>query len=235
MSLLYQIICTAFCVIVVLSNIISAKLIQLPLFQDFCIPAGLITYPLTFLLSDLVTEIYGAKKAKFMVYTAFGMSLLSFGIIQVALILPSPDLENQQGFHNTLGLSRLRIFSSLTAYLIAQVADVQLYAWIKTLTGDKFLWLRNNGSTLISQLIDTVVIDIIYLYWGLKMNMGQVFPIMLFSYAYKSAFSAMSTPFLYFFLFLIKHWQRLEIFFKPFRIWRLKKMKIQNENALEKN
>lgn len=231
MSILYQIISTAFCVIVVLSNIISAKLIQLPFFQNFCIPAGLITYPLTFLLSDLVTEIYGTRKAKLMVYTAFGMSLLSFGIIQIALLLPSPAIENRQDFHNILGLSGLRIFSSLTAYLIAQIVDIQLYAWIKIWTKDRFLWLRNNGSTLISQMVDTLVIDIIYLYWGLKMNMDQVFPIMIFSYAYKSAFSAASTPLLYFSLFLIRRWQRLNPFSKWFKILNMKKAKIKSENA----
>ena len=62
-SALYQIILAAFCVVVVVSNIVSAKLISLP-FVELCIPAGLITYPLTFLLSDLVTEVYGAEKAK---------------------------------------------------------------------------------------------------------------------------------------------------------------------------
>jgi queuosine precursor transporter len=233
MSILYQIISTTFCVIVVLSNIISAKLIQLPFFQNFCIPAGLITYPLTFLLSDFVTEIYGVKKAKLMVYTAFGMNLLSFGMIQITLLLPSPATENQQEFHNILGLSGLRIFSSLIAYLTAQIVDIQLYAWIKTWTGDKFLWVRNNGSTLISQMIDTLVIDIIYLYWGLKMNMNQVFPIMIFSYAYKSAFSATSTPLLYFFLFLIKRWHHLKPFFRPFKILNLKKATIESENKSE--
>lgn len=211
MQILYQIISAAFCVIVVLSNIISAKLIQLPLVQDFSIPAGLIIYPLTFLLSDLVTEIYGAKKAKQMIYIALGMSLLSFGIIQIALLLPASPLENSNAFHATLGLSGLRIFSSLTAYLVAQIVDIQLYALIKIWTRERFLWLRNNGSTLVSQLVDTVIIDIIYLYWGLNMEMTQVLPIMVFSYAYKSLFSATSTPLLYFFLFLIKRWQTLKL------------------------
>ena len=217
-SILYQIISAAFCVIVVLSNIISAKLIQLPLLQHFSIPAGLITYPLTFLLSDLVTEIYGAKKAKLMVYTTFIMSILSFGIIQIVLLLPAPEFENQTAFHTTLGLSGLRTFSSLVAYLVAQIVDIQLYAWIKLWTRDRFLWLRNNGSTLISQLVDTVIIDTIYLYWGLSMEITQVFQIMLFSYAYKSLFSAASTPFLYFFLFLIKQWQILQASLRPPKI-----------------
>lgn len=201
---LYLIICAAFSVIVVLSNIISAKMVKLPYFQDFSIPAGLITYPLTFLLSDLITEIYGAKKAKLVVYIAFGMSLLSFGIIQLALLLPFAPSEEQQAFKTVLGLSGLRVFSSMTAYLIAQIVDIQLYALIKRWTGDRFLWLRNNGSTCVSQLVDTIAIDMIYLFWGLGMGMEQVLPIMLFSYAYKAFFSLANTPLFYLCVYIVK-------------------------------
>lgn len=207
--ILYQILCAAFCVIVVLSNIISAKMIQLPLLSDFSIPAGLITYPLTFLISDLVTEVYGSKKSQMMVYIALGMCLLSFGIIQMALWLPSSDDQNE--FQATLGLSGLRIFASLLAYLTAQLVDIKLYTWIRKLTNEKYLWLRNNGSTLISQLVDTAIIDIVYLYWGLGMDVYQVLPIMVFSYAYKSFFSATTTPLLYLSLYLIRFKPRVAL------------------------
>jgi len=212
MSSLYQIISAAFCVIVVVSNIISAKMvaISLPFADNFSVPAGLITYPLTFLLSDLVTEVFGAKKAKFMVYIAFAMSLLSYAIIQVALFLPSHSGQTE-AFSEILGTSSLRIFSSLTAYLISQVVDIQVYAWIKGLTGVRFLWLRNNGSTCISQLIDTVVIDLIFLYWGLGMALGDVMSIILFSFAYKACFSVANTPLFYLCVFLVKKWENLLI------------------------
>ena len=126
---LYHAICAVFCVIVVFSNIISAKMVVLP-YLNFSIPAGLITYPLTFLLSDLVTEIYGVKKAKLMIYIALGMNLLSFGIIELSLWLPTETFESQNAFREVLGLSGLRIISSLTAYVIAQIVDIQLYALI---------------------------------------------------------------------------------------------------------
>ncbi len=207
---IYQALCATFCLLVVLSNIISAKMFQLPFFSNMSAPAGLITYPLTFLLSDLVTELYGAKQARIMVYTALALSLVSFGIIQLALLLPSRT--SQEAFQATLGLSGLRIFSSLTAYLIAQLVDIQLYALIKKWTGPKFLWLRNNGSVFLSQLVDTLLIDLIYLYWGLSMSMEQVLPIMLFSYCYKAAFSIANTPLFYLSLYLLKmDWKR---FFK---------------------
>lgn len=200
---IYHVLSAAFCVIVVLSNIISAKMVALP-YASFSIPAGLVTYPLTFLLSDLVTEFFGAKKAKLMVFTALGMNLLSFGIIELALWLPTDLSDSQNAFKAVLGLSGLRIFSSLTAYAIAQIADIQLYALIKKWTGPRFLWLRNNGSICISQLIDTIAIHIIFLYWGLNMEIEHVLPIMIFSYAYKALFSIATTPLFYVCFFTLK-------------------------------
>lgn len=207
---IYQMISASFCVIVVTSNILSAKMITLPFFA-LSIPAGLITYPLTFLLSDLVTEIFGAKRAKLMVYIALAMSLLSFGMIQIALLLPESGFDEQKAFQAVLGLSGLRIFSSLISYLTSQLVDIQLYAAIKKWTGPKFLWLRNNGSTCVSQIVDTVMIDLIFLWWGLGMTMTEVAPIMLFSYAYKAFSSVACTPIFYFLVFLIRgRWQSVK-------------------------
>ena len=113
-------------------------------------------------------------------------------------MLPALSPEEQTVFKMVLGLSGLRIFSSLASFLAAQIVDIQLYAIIKRLTGPKWLWLRNNGSTLASQLVDTIMIDIIYLYWGLGMSFTEVMPIMLFSYFYKAFFSIATTPLFYF-------------------------------------
>lgn len=174
---------------------------QLP-FTELHVPAGLITYPLTFLLADLVTEIYGQEKAKQMVYVTLALSILSYGIIQLALLLPSKN--EQAAFQEAFGLSGLRIFASLTAYLISQVVDIRLYSGIKKITGTRYLWLRNNGSTCISQLVDTILVDLIYLYWGLHMGMIEIFPIMLISYSYKAFFGILSTPLFYLSVFLSK-------------------------------
>lgn len=201
---LYQALSAAFCVIVVLSNILSAKMVKLPLFFDLSIPAGLITYPFTFLITDLVTEVFGPKKAKLMVYVALGMNVLSFGLIHLALILPSSLESESAAFQAVLGLSGLRIFASLTAYIIAQLLDIQLYSQIRQWTGPRFLWVRNNGSTCISQIADTFIVDIIYLYWGLSMGLGEVIPIMGISYAYKAFFSFAITPLFYLSVYLVK-------------------------------
>lgn len=210
---IYQVICASFCVIVVISNILSAKMVALPFFA-LGIPAGLITYPLTFLLTDLVTEIFGVKKAKLMIYIALAMSLLSFGMIQLALLLPEREFDEQKAFQAVLGLSGLRIVSSLISYVVAQLIDIRLYAAIKKWAGSKSLWLCNNGSTCLSQIADTVIIDLVFLWWGLGMTMKEVAPIMFFSYAYKAFFSFACTPLFYFLVFLIRRNRRMFNFSK---------------------
>lgn len=216
---IYQAICSCFSVIVVVSNILSAKMITLPLFL-LNVPAGLIIYPITFLLSDLVTEIFGAKKAKLMVYIALATSLLSFFVIQIGLSLPGIELEEHKAFQAVLGLTGLRVFSSLISYLTSQIVDIQLYAAIKQWTGPKFLWLRNNGSTCISQIVDTVIIDLIFLWWGLGMTMTEVAPIMVFSYLYKACFSIACTPLFYLLVFIIR--EKWQINAKVFRFFSAK-------------
>lgn len=192
----YPFIVAAFCALVVISNVISVKFVKLPWFHDLSIPAGLFTYPMTFLLSNLVSEVFGTRKAKFMIYIALAINMLGFGIIQLTLLLPT-SLQEQE----MLGLSGLRILSSLIAYMTAQIVDIQLYGLIRKWTGPRFLWLRNNGATCISQVVDTFVIDILFLYCGLNMPITDVLSIMLFSCSYKALFSIVSTPVLYLFVY----------------------------------
>lgn len=193
-----------FCTIVILANIVSAKMVPLPLGISFAIPAGLFFYPLTFLLSDLVTETFGKQKAQEMVYITLAMNALTFAILFIAIKLPFSGPGEQKAFELILGLSGLRIFSSLVAYFCSQLLDIKLYAFLKNKIGLRLLWLRANLSTLASQLADTVIIDLIFLYLGLKMKFSQVIFVMLFSFLYKMIFGVLTTPLLYGLVFAIR-------------------------------
>jgi uncharacterized integral membrane protein (TIGR00697 family) len=96
-------------------------------------------------------------------------------------------------------LNGVILIASLTAYIVSQTIDIQIYSLIKKWTGQNYLWVRNNGATLIAQLIDTTIINLIYLKGGLGMDMDQVLPMMAFSYVYKCSFSIAFTPLFYFF------------------------------------
>lgn len=200
----YQVASTLFCLIVVLSNIISAKMVKFSFLPGLLIPAGLLIYPLTFIISNFVTELYGTAKARSMVYLSLCITLIAFVIINFAVMLPTSSEGEQYAFQAVMGLSGLRICCSVIAYLGSQLVDIQLYAWIRKLTGNRWLWVRSNLATYSSQVIDTIIIDLLYMYWGLGMELNQVIPVMLFSFSYKLVFTLANTPLFYMSLFWVE-------------------------------
>ena len=152
----------AFVVVLVLTNIIGVKLFfafpqTLPkgIFGEaITLTTGLITYPITFLLTDIVCEVFGRKRANLMVVTGFVMSLVSLVLIHVALTLPgspawpsgNPDYNSiadmQKAFESVFTLPGILIFGSMTASLAAQFLDVRLFHFWKRVTNGKHLWLR---------------------------------------------------------------------------------------------
>ena len=213
----YTCLATLFAVVLVLTNIVGVKLFAIfaegrpawmPGEGSLTLTAGLITYPLTFLLTDLVSEIWGRKRADFMVVLGFAMSLVMLGITQLALALnPSDFWTNerlgmdtpamQQAFEATFALQGLLLFASMLAYLVAQLFDVRLYHFWWRLTKGRHMWIRNNGSTAISQLVDTLIVNSIFLRGALGMEWGAIFEIIAAVYLCKLVLAALDTPLIY--------------------------------------
>ncbi len=217
----YFYIATTFACLLLLSNVITAKLFRMPFTESYALPAGLLTYPLTFLLTDAVTEIWGAERSRRMIYVAFAINILSMVIIQISLHLP-PDAvwmvegnpydyadvaAYQKAYEAVFSVNHVMIFGSLTAYLFGQLVDVWLFDRIRRVTGSRHLWLRNNVSTLVSQLLDTAIVGSFYCYIAMGLSFETGITIMLSSYLYKFAFSLCDTPFLY----LVVGWLRKQL------------------------
>lgn len=214
---LYSVMTAAFVVILVLTNIIGVKLfLAFPdLFPGglFGVPVtlttGLITYPFTFLLTDIVCEVYGQKRANLMVYTGFGMSLVTLIFIQIALALPgapawpagNPNFGNitemQTAYESVFTLPSILILASMSAYLVAQLLDVRLFHFWKRVTDGRHLWLRNNASTWASQLADTIIVNTIFLKFGLGLDWALVGQIIVASYLCKVVMATLDTPLVY--------------------------------------
>ncbi len=128
---------------------------------------GVLPYPITFLCTDFISEIYGRKRANFLVWVGFAVNLWLMLILWLGGILPGFDqpVPGPGGrlplFFELRRLALGAVVASMVAYLAAQLCDVHLFHFWKRLTKGKHLWLRNNGSTLISQLVDTVAVIII--------------------------------------------------------------------------
>ena len=156
-----------------ISCLISCNLIFLKFFSlkisflniTFTQSVGLIAYPITFLVTDIVSEIYGKKKANFLVISGIISSIVVLGLIFIADFLPAANWsipENKKVddeiFHLVFGQFGIAMAASLFTYLVCQLIDIRIFHFWKNLTKGKYLWLRNNFSTITSQLVDTFLI-----------------------------------------------------------------------------
>ncbi len=179
-----------------IASLVSANLIFQKFFTwsplglyTFELSVGILPYPVTFLCTDLISELYGKKKADQVVLAGLAASVFVMGIILLADAVPQTDwspVENET-FHHVFGLFGPAVFASMVAYLTAQFIDIRVFHFWKRLTKGKHLWLRNNGSTIVSQLVDTSAVLLLLCatgtiewsrFWSLLEN-GFLFKVMV--------------------------------------------------------
>jgi uncharacterized integral membrane protein (TIGR00697 family) len=187
-----------FVTLVLLTNTVGVKLFTL---FGLTLPVSILWYPLTFLVTDVVSEVYGAWRARYLVLTGFAMSLVLLAASLVGVALPvAPVYPLQESYVHIFGPVWRLLLGSLAAYLLAQMIDVQLFHFWKRFTKGRHLWLRNNGSTMISQLVDSATVNVIFLYRNPTVfsgTVGDLVGIILAVYAVKVLLAAMDTPFCY--------------------------------------
>lgn len=181
------------------------------------VPAGVVAYPFTFLATDLISELFGRKRAQMLVWVGFGMNVFMLLLMSINHWLPnssgvSGGLDLFEGVYQFMVGNTI---ASMIAYLIAQSVDVRLYHFWKRLTKGKHLWLRNNASTTVSQLVDsTAIITILYLAGNLGDaidNVGAVIILILNSYLFKFFFALFDTPLMYLGVRLLKNYDEDKI------------------------
>jgi len=167
------------------------------------VPVGLIAYPFTFLATDLISELYGRKKAQLLVWVGFWMNVFMLLLMTVNNYLP--ETEGVSGgtelFGGVYEFMVGNTIASMIAYITAQTVDVQLFHFWKRFTKGKHLWLRNNASTTVSQLVDsTAILTILYMAGNLGeevTTIGALIILILNSYLFKFFFALFDTPLLY--------------------------------------
>jgi len=158
---------------------------------------GLLPYPITFIVTDIISELFGKKKANQVVTAGLIASLFMLLIVTVSDVVPSaPFGVGSEVFSEVFGLSSAAVFASMMAYLFAQYIDVRLFHFWKTLTKGKHLWLRNNASTMFSQLIDTAVVLFLLCYFSV-IEWEMFYQLLLNGFLFKVLFAALDTPIIY--------------------------------------
>lgn len=186
----------------ILANILATKKFDL---GPLVLTGGLLAFPITFLLTDVVNEVYGRAAANKLVWFGFAtMSIVAFLIQILIAIPPSVIWENQDAFKAILGGTFRITIASMIAYLFSQLHDVWAFDMWKRKTKGKHLWLRNNLSTVVSQVIDTIIF-IVIAFAGIVPN-SALLPMITGQLVVKWIIALADTPFCY----LIVNWARRE-------------------------
>lgn len=178
----------------IVSNIVAGKVVDI---WGLTVPAAIVAYPITYLCTDIIGELWGKQEANRTVKFGVIVQIFSLILIYLAIFLPAADfaVEYQAAFKETLCTSGRFVAASLCAYLVSQLCDVTIFHKLRDKTNGRHKWLRNNVGTMTSQLLDTAIFITIG-FWGTVPDL----PLMVVSqYIVKFFLALLDTPFFYFF------------------------------------
>jgi uncharacterized integral membrane protein (TIGR00697 family) len=176
---------------------------------SFNLTCGVLLWPLEFVLTDIVNEYFGPKAVRRISYIAVALISYAFVMFFIAIKVPAADWwlgssaqegvpNMQDAFSSIFGQGMWIIFASITAFLVSQIVDVTIFHRIKRVTGEKHVWLRATGSTVVSQLVDSFIVLFIAFKIGKDWSWQQVLAICVVNYIYKFTVAILLTPLIYF-------------------------------------
>lgn len=200
----FAILSSVFVAALIAANLLGTKITTI---LGVSVSVGIFAYPLTFLITDAIEEVFGKKKATELVYGALVAQILVLAIVAIAIALPPAGrYEHNDSYTLVFGNSARIIIASLTAFLLSQTHDIWAFNFWKEKTHGKFLWLRNNASTIASQFIDTVIFMFIAFYQVTpKFDVAFLFSLIIPYWLFKVAFAIMDTPFVYALVAWLRH------------------------------
>lgn len=179
-----------FATCVIISTVIAAKIFTV---GGIALSATVMIYSMTFLCTDMLSEFYGEKAARKAILVALLADILFVGTVYAALLWPSaPFWDGQEAMQETLGRTPRIVVASVIAYVIAQSADVSIYHALKDRHGERFLWLRNNASTVVAQIIDSVIF-----YTIAFLGVLPIIELILWTIVAKIGIALLDTPVIY--------------------------------------
>jgi len=190
----------------IVAEIIGGKLVNF--FGLFTQSIGIILWPVVFLLTDLINEHFGKDGVRKLTFITVGLIIYIYIILSIAMKIPAVNFSpvNDVVFNTVFGQSQWIIIGSITAFIISQLVDVYTFWLIRKATGKYLIWLRATGSTIISQLVDTFVVQFIAFvipgYWSLSDFIENA----TYGYLFKLIVAIALIPFIYLGHFLIEKW-----------------------------
>ncbi len=218
-SQLFVILACLFVSSLLLSNVITGKLISI---AGLVLPGAAILFPLTYIFGDVLTEVYGFKKARMVIWLGFACNILMVGVFLLVMAIPSPEFfKGEAAFASVLGMTPRIVMASLLAYFAGEFFNSALLSKMKILTQGRFLWIRTIGSTLVGEGVDTVLF-IVLAFWGL-LPAGVLGQMIIFQYVFKVAYEVAVTPLTYALVGWLKRKEGIDtydygVYYNPFQL-----------------
>ena len=203
----------------VTAELISNKLIEIPIkfnflgseFGPFVTIVGILPWPVVFLLTDLLNEFYGYQAVRKLswitaILIAYCFLIVGLSIEIPAVNIPGSNLSDDIAYRKVFGQAQMVIIGSICAFLVSQLLDASLFSWIKSKTGDRYIWLRSTGSTLFSQLIDSCIVLYIGFVLPGSLSFAEFMRIAPTNYILKIIIAILLTPFIYLGHYLIRRY-----------------------------
>lgn len=203
------------------ANITSVKIIGL---FSFVVDAGVVIFPISYIFGDILTEVYGYRRARQVIWLGFFCNLLAVGAITLSGALPAAGIwDGQEAYNTILGYAPRLLFASFCAYLIGEFVNSYVLAKMKIATNGRWLWSRTIGSTLVGQGLDSLVF--VVLAFSGTVPTGVLIGIIVVNWLFKSAYEAAATPLTYLVVNFLKRRENLDVYdrdtsFNPFLVTR---------------
>jgi queuosine precursor transporter len=203
----------------VTAELISNKLIQIPLEGNFfgkkvgpfVTIIGILPWPIVFLLTDLLNEFYGQKAVRRLSWITAGLIAYCFLIVGLSMSIPAFEIKGSklatnEAYNLVFGQAQAVIVGSIVAFLVSQILDAYVFDQIKQKTGNRFIWLRSTGSTLLSQLIDSYIVLYIGFVLPGAMSLSTYFEVAPTNYLLKILIAILLTPLVYLGHYLVRRY-----------------------------
>lgn len=180
----------------VVAELIGGKLIQI---GPFVLSIGIVLWPVVFVTTDLINEFYGKQNVQKLSYLTAALITYSFIVLMAAIQLPAVNFSpvTYDQFKAVFGQSQWIIVGSIIAFLVSQLVDSGLFHFLKQQTGERLIWLRSTGSTVISQFIDTFIVAGIAFWLPGKVTFYQYVSMSITGYTAKLMIAVLMTPVIY--------------------------------------
>ncbi len=218
-SSIFLVLTALFITCLLISNIIASKLMRV---GGVVLPSAVILFPVTYILADVFTEVYGFKKTRLVIWLGFGANAFMSAVFMIAISLPYPDFfRNQEAYATVLG-STPRIFvASLTGYWAGEFSNSIVMSVLKKITAGRFLWTRTIGSTIVGEGLDTVLF--IGIAFAGTVPAGALAGMMLAQYLFKVGYEVLFTPLTYLVVGYIKRREHIDTYdtgvaYNPFKL-----------------